>query len=80
MQNGDRAELGRRIWQGDTLGRVGSTGMSTGPHLHYAVIKGEAGEEIIAKSEGTGGSIGIQLNKETTLNPAEYDNYDPVSR
>jgi len=54
--------------------------MSTGPHLHYAVIKGEAGEEIIAKSEGTGGSIGIQLNKETTLNPAEYDNYDPVSR
>src|SRR5262249_38271953 len=75
MQDGERVELGRRIWQGDTLGRVGSTGKSTGPHLHYAVIKGEAGEQIV---RGTGGSIGIDLDKETTVNPAEYDNYDPT--
>jgi murein DD-endopeptidase MepM/ murein hydrolase activator NlpD len=46
MQDGGRAELGRRIWQGDTLGLVGSTGRSTGPHLHYSVIRGKAGKII----------------------------------
>jgi hypothetical protein len=74
MQDGDRAQLGQRIWPGDILGRVGSTGNSTGPHLHYSVI-GKAAGEIIEKSDSPrdGGSIGIKLNQKNTIDPAGYD-------
>ena len=38
---------GQHVQRGDVIGYVGSTGLSTGPHLHYEVrIDGQAVDPI----------------------------------
>jgi hypothetical protein len=37
-----RTKLGKKVVRGEVIGGVGSTGKSTGPHLHYEVhVKGK---------------------------------------
>jgi murein DD-endopeptidase MepM/ murein hydrolase activator NlpD len=38
LRFGPGIRSGRRVRQGDIIGYVGSTGASTGPHLHYEVL------------------------------------------
>ena len=75
MQDGNRVQIGQRVWPGDTLGQVGSTGeRTTGPHLHYSILPASArGAVENPDLPHDGGPIGIHVNEANTIDPAKYD-------
>jgi murein DD-endopeptidase MepM/ murein hydrolase activator NlpD len=69
MQDSDRVQVGQPVWQGDVVGRVGSTGArSTGNHVHYTLIDGN-----VKRQNTRTGSIGVALNEVTTIDPEKFD-------
>ena len=39
--NKSLVKVGDKVEQGEIIAKTGNTGLSTGPHMHYKVMKGE---------------------------------------
>ena len=64
-----QVRLGQRVKQGDVVGRVGSTGLATGPHLHYQ-IQDQSGQYLNPAE--------LEFPPDKSVDPRYFDDFRTV--
>jgi len=66
-----RVHIGQQVSRGESLGNSGSTGFSTGPHLHFVVVR-NAGSTAVSEPVEFAGPSGIAITPVTGRSLTAY--------